>query len=231
MKESETYRRWGNLPLFVSFPRTGATFVNAVMEVYFHRHRAPPQDKGATFLKEKSHDYMWLHVHDHSLDIEIKNDLGAIFLLRDPVDTLYSWASVSSQTKNIRWTLQDAKLHKEEWIVSESKRYRNLCLRWIEKASAIITYEDMVSNPEKSMRIISEFFQIEYDHEKAMNAIETVTKDKLLSINPSSKYHGVALLDKPYAKARVEFRKVWEEKILDIVYTEETESYFKGEAK
>ena len=51
-----------NLPLFMSYPRTGAHWINAVMELYFDKPRLP--EVRATYMKPERRDWMWYHDHD-----------------------------------------------------------------------------------------------------------------------------------------------------------------------
>lgn len=198
--------RWGHLPLLVGFPRSGNHFVNAVLELYFDRHRAPPQDGGLTFLPGKSSNYMWLSIHDHHLDIIPQNSKGAILLVRDPVDVMYSWTSLNRNKS-------------EFFIKSETRRYNSFIGKWNKIAGVKIYYENFLKTPDIPIQKVSNFFDVPFDKEKALEAVSVVSKEKLhKKANRRSRYHGVKHLSAEYQDSREAFRKQW----ASVIYSMET---------
>src|SRR5438552_2054967 len=77
--------RMNLLPLFISFPRTGAHWINCVMECYFDRPRL--RERRVTFLDRSRTDWMWFHDHDMKLDVR---HADVLLLYREPVATVFS---------------------------------------------------------------------------------------------------------------------------------------------
>lgn len=212
MREAKQYEIYGHLPLLVGFPRSGNHFVNAVLELYFDRHRAPPQDKGLTFLNRRSNNYMWLAIHDHDLDIIPKNK--SILLTRDPVDVLYSWSAVNKKTNN------------KHFIVDESLRYRNFIEKWAMQCDEYITYEDFIHRPEIPIEKVCQVFQQDFCIEKALESSQCVTKENLhAKAAHGSKYHGKHHLSQTYQNNRKAFRKSWADTIYQVVISSKTKEF------
>lgn len=204
-----------NLPLFVSYPRTGGHWIGAVIEYYINAPRAPDvRDGGISFLpKANNNPHFWFHTHDSHMDISTDNPLGTVFLLRDPVDTIYSYISADGGTVDERIVQMDNLINK--WIIGK-------------KATLLITFEQMNIEPEQVLEKISKFFKINFDPNRAKKAIEIAAKEKILSINPGSKYHGKHLMNEVYASKRDQFRKDYGELITKKLY-DKYKIYFDGE--
>ena len=61
-KTPTTDPRIDQYPLFISYPRTGSHWINAVMELYFDRPRL--RERRTTFMDKSRTDWMWFHDHD-----------------------------------------------------------------------------------------------------------------------------------------------------------------------
>lgn len=207
-----------NIPLFVSYPRTGSHWIQAVMEIYFDQPRAPDQGNGISWRPKKpKENYMWLHTHDRNFHVETIHPLGAIFLYRDPVDAIYSLVLVrgGANEKNIR---------------KAAGRFKRLFKKWVleRKARTVLAYEDLLEEPLPHIKRVSKHFKIPWNEVKAQEALNTCTKEAILNKNQNhSKFHNSSFLEPEYAINRIKFRKKWGKLILEDVIDEENEPYLK----
>ena len=88
-------------PLFISYPRSGAHWINSLMEVYFNRPRL--RRGRPTFLDRRRRDWMWIHDHDSKLKIFKKickkghKYPKILFLYRSPLDVIFSQLNAAQQ--------------------------------------------------------------------------------------------------------------------------------------
>lgn len=75
-------------PLLVSYPRSGCNWLQAVMELYFNRHRGGKTKGSPSWIETPFKDPMWEHQHDGGVGVITKHP--TIFLWRDPVDCIFS---------------------------------------------------------------------------------------------------------------------------------------------
>lgn len=118
------------LPLFISYLRTGAHWINCVMELYFDRPRL--REERITFLDRSRNDWMWFHDHDYELKIKHEN---VLYLYREPISTIYSNLiyqyyddrRFALPFRFIRWN----NVFSEENVTRFAEHYRNHMLKWL----------------------------------------------------------------------------------------------------
>lgn len=202
-----------SLPLFVSIPRSGCNWIQAVMELYFNRHRAFKGSSTPTWLESKYENPMWMHTHDefaNSTAGSVTTNKPAIFLWRDPVDTIYSLAKLQLSNVNNAVAIND-------WCHHFAKCHN----KWTSDSENVlaIKYGIVVKNPLKELRKISEWHDVPFDEAKAQWAFDVVgDKKKTNSKNgKASHFKNEASHTSEYSDARKQFRDKWEITIVDRV--------------
>jgi hypothetical protein len=145
-------KRMDSLPLFISYPRTGAHWINSVMELYFDRPRL--REGRPTFLDRSRTDWMWFH--DHDLDLQIKHT-NVLYMYREPVATIYSYLvhqSVGHQPaeKEIFWN-KSFKYLLKLWSPLKSLGF----CKPDSKILRLYTRKNMVFNEENVIRFSEEY--------------------------------------------------------------------------
>lgn len=161
------------LPLFVSIPRSGCNWFQAVMEIYFNRHRGMKHPESPSWMTGPIVDPMWAHTHDNFnlMDITVEEDRKVIFLHRNPTDTIYSLMRLqnvapSSGTIGIfidRWNRCYRK-----WTTPQGLSSRGC------NNPLVISYEEAMVDNLGTMKKVSEHFGKEFDEVRAKYAFETV---------------------------------------------------------
>lgn len=205
-----------NLPLFISFPRTGSHWINCISEVYFDRPRL--RAGRTTFLNKNRKDWMWFH--DHDLGLNIVHD-NILYLYRNPVETIYSYA------------MAERGLIKENFIVKKSKLYNKHLSKYLleKKAMVSIVYENFRNNFNNEYKKVSEFFGIPFNAEKLEKAKKIVNKESLINISRDKKFINKKLISKKYKNDRKSFMFEFGNTIKEIVITPNLESFFNNEKK
>lgn len=217
MKFNENCIHTGNesstIPLFVSYPRCGSVWIQAMAEIYFQRPRGPSQAGGVTWIEHtKDEKFMWFHTHDKRLKTLCSTtQFGDIFLFRNPVDAIYSRTRVPR--------CQD--------ITTEATKYKELFEKWIVTAKTVIVYEHTVSCPLQTLKLLSNHFEVDWNQERADLAVDTCSKVAVMT-KANTRYHNDKVLKTQYGKDRVQFRKSHKKEILDIVLTDKTEKWLTG---
>jgi len=110
-------------PIFISYPRTGAHFINYLMEMYFER----PRLRVSHLYGDTRTDYKWFH--DHDIQCQNKKDIY-LYLYRDPIDTIFSYCYYKyekDQTdNNVIETAKEYKKHLLYYLINKnikSKKY------------------------------------------------------------------------------------------------------------
>lgn len=208
-------------PLFVSFPRSGCIWIQAMMEIYFDKPRGPNQTGGMTWRPPKpNEDFMWNHTHDrHCVEEYSRAYTGDIFLYRNPVNAIYSLINgPDTSRKN---------------YINEAKYFKNLMKRWTHVAKTIITYEETVKNPVETLKKMQDHFSKEnlglpyWDEQRAILAMETCSKENMLKKGDKigSTWHNTKLIAEQYQENRINFFKKHAQEIYDIVIDEQTKPF------
>ncbi|NIT99796.1 MAG: hypothetical protein GWN01_02265, partial [Nitrosopumilaceae archaeon] len=71
-------------PWFVSYPRSGCIWIQAMMEIALDSPRGPNQTGGITWRPpQPGEEFLWNHTHDINLNIKpSETEVGDIFLYR-----------------------------------------------------------------------------------------------------------------------------------------------------
>lgn len=112
--------------MLISFPRTGSHWLRMLMELYFER----PSLVRAFYYPDKT-DYLTYHTHDMELDVEHPT---ALYLYRDPVDTIYSQLnyhkeSPNDKTRITHWSDMYGR-HLDKWLHRENFTSKKTVLRY-----------------------------------------------------------------------------------------------------
>lgn len=218
-------------PLFISYPRTGAHWLNCVMELYFDRPRL--REKRVTFLDPARDDWMWFHDHDPALEIKHED---ALYLFRDPVDTIFS---------NIAYDLANSKLRvinilanitpltvSEKIILSHCKRYRRHLEKWLtgpNKARTYIIYDKIKVVPESEFKKICDHFGTKINPDRLHQALERASRGNIVKrAGVLGGFPGMRkdMLKEQYKILRSDFRQKWQDRINREVVTKNLESFF-----
>lgn len=221
-------KRMDHLPLFISYPRTGAHWINAVMELYFDRPRL--RKKRVTFLDSGRTDWMWFHDHDHDLQIEHQD---VLYLYRDPSATVYSnlvHQFLSKRPFWVRWVTRNYNIFCEREVFNFSEHYREHLLKWTyspHKARTVICYDNFKTRRNPEFKKICEHFGVAFDEDRASHAFDIVTPEALSKKaggNPVAK--GKHLLRDSYKTGRNEFTERWGNTVKEIVMVRELTHLF-----
>jgi hypothetical protein len=212
--EAEFEREYiATLPLFVSVPRSGCNWLQAVLELYFNRHRVLKHQHTPTWLEGEAVNPMWMHVHDNFNDrLDVSTPFPAVYLYRSPVDVIYSLC----------------KLHGGEGTVSiedKCRRYVRSRMKWMNPDNGKVLpvrYELALKDTVGTIRQVHEFWKDyhdvgDFDEARAKWATDTVgdkrsvndkNGDNLAFKNPESGTES-------YETDRQRFEAQWGQFILD----------------
>lgn len=199
------------LPLFVSFPRSGCNWLQPVMELYFNRHRMGKVPSSPSWMEGPVENPMWTHTHDPNGVIQ--TDFPVVFLWRNPVDAIYSLSELMNQRD-------------PGTIQRFCAEYKRLYQKWVKDSGQpvshgngpilVIRYEDVLSNPHEEMKRISEFFGIPFDLERSKFAFETAgTKETTNSKGGPANYKNPRSGTSSYEEQKIHFKAVWNAIILN----------------
>ena len=229
-----------NVPLFISYPRTGAHWINAVMELYFDRPRAPA--RRATFLDPERQDFAWFHDHDTIAFDELyledeKTAFGSLYLYRDPVSVVYSWIIYNFNYGKSLKILQKDRLR--ELVVAVSEQYRDHLTKWLidTPAKHHVRYENFKKDPLLEFRKVQAYLLdqslenvIKYTTpdliERLKACFDLVTPVELSKRRTEPRTLSDFMLTDEYKEDRVTFLKTYEEIINSIVITEDLKEFF-----
>lgn len=207
---AEQHKDWlQNLPVLVSIPRAGSNWLQAVMELYFDRHRGGKGPNNPSWLQSKFENPMWMGSHDNFGNQEegdFETEHPVIFLWRDPSDVIYSFLKLQNCNRNIPWVIH-AKM------ISFTKIYKKWALG--RKNVLVVKYEDIVSHPLRELERISEWFNVEFDEARASWAFTVAGNIMKTNLKNGSAPHfknkesGTTI----YETGRDQFRSEWGKEI------------------
>lgn len=222
------------IPLFISYPRTGSHWINAVMELYFDKPRLPPIR--ATFLDPSRSDWGWFHDHDtiswDTLYIKSKCPLGVLYLYRNPVDTVFSWIIYNFNNGQSLKKLPIDRL--TNLVTAVSQQYRDHLNKWLIEtpAKVFVRYENFKKDPVGEFYKIYSYWygqdniKIKYDRELAQDCFNMVTLEALSERRTEPNTLSDFMLSGEYKKDRTSFKEQYEDKINSIVITEQLRGFF-----
>jgi len=204
-------KRMDNLPLFISYPRTGSHWINCISEIYFDRPRL--REGRTTFLNRNRKDWMWFHDHDLGLDIVHGNIL---YLYRNPVETIYSYTKAEIGTI------------KENFVIRQSKLYNRHLKKYLlnKNAKVFVFYENFRKNFDNEYKKVSEFFNVPFNIKRLEKAKKIVNKKSLIKISRDKKFISEKLISKKYEDERKNFVLEYGNTIKEIVITPDLEDFF-----
>ena len=218
-KTPTTDPRIDQYPLFISYPRTGSHWINAVMELYFDRPRL--RERRTTFMDKSRTDWMWFHDHDHPrLDIARNADL---YLYRDPVETVFSYLNYQhneamrkpffGRREKKAFTDFDA-----AEIEAECHSYRANLEKWLApgRSRAAVRHDRFKSDRHGEFRKITDVFGQPFDAARCDAAFSRVTQEALVEQMGDRIPLGKHMLSDDYRTGREHFRETWSARVREI---------------
>lgn len=199
------------LPLFVSIPRSGCNWIQAVMELTFDRHRALKNPNTPTWMETEFENPLWMHTHDNFNHQD--NPIGekTVFLYRDPVDVIYSLLKLQKIPAN------------STSIESFCQRYNRCVGKWLNKDHFgkvfALTYENFKEHPLEELKALSRWYGIEWNEERAKKALK-ITGDKKTTNEKNGDHPAFKNKEsgtEPYELGREDFRRQWDKFIRDRI--------------
>lgn len=209
--------RMEDLPVFISYPRSGSNWLNSIMELYFDKPRL--RNGPLSFLpnKKNRNDFMWFHDHDTFSDLELSHK-NFLYLHRNPCDVIYS--ILSAEHDQINSTLVDThidRLHKhyEKYLINN-------------RAKTIIKYENLKMNLCNEFERILSFFDIKdcLDAQLLNICNQKVTKQGFIDKATDSRYFNNHMISGSYESNRRIFNSKFKNKICDALMTDEVNKLF-----
>lgn len=205
------------LPLFVSFPRSGCNWIQPVIELYFNRHRMGKVPSSPSWMEgdDPMHpeNPMWTHTHDpNGL---IVTDKPAVFLYRNPVDAIYSLSELMNQRNPAS-------------IERFCAEYKRLYDKWAKgipypvshgtSEVLVINYEAIKQDPHGAMSRINDFWGVDdFDHNRSLFAFNTAgDKHTTNGKGGPANYKNPRSGSDAYEEGRIHFKAVWQNKILNL---------------
>jgi hypothetical protein len=217
------------LPLFISFPRTGAHWINCVMELYFDRPRL--RENRASFLDRTRTNWMWFHDHDLKLNLIHPN---VLLLYRAPVETIFSnlvydgrRAAQSLLTRLFGHARADANNANE--LRAHCDRYRRHCEKYLcsaDKARTVVRHDNFKTNRTQEFANICAHFGQPLNVERMEQSFATVTPEALVAKTGDTPAMGRHMLGDDYQTRRRIFTEQWRGLIEDEVITPELRPFF-----
>lgn len=162
----KAYEINSNFPRLVSFPRTGSHWLRMLMELYFEKPSLV-----YVFYQKNPKEFTCIHKHDIKLKMPYVNNV--VYLLRDPVDTMFSFMKYHKKSIDDQQYLEESTIlyaqHVEKWVLNYDS-FEN---------RTIITYEALKDNPSKEFGKICDHLATEFDQERFLSIYNGVNKEKI----------------------------------------------------
>jgi len=191
-----------DLPVLVSFPRSGSQWLGAVMELYFGRPCL--RDRKATLLDAQRDDYLFRHEHDLNLDFSASS---VIYLYRDPIETIFSQVKFHEDDP-----FNDGQV--ELW----STFYRLHLRRWLLDDTldrTVVRYEDMKADVVRAMTLVLSALGQPVDVERIARVADETSRDRVAK--QTAHDPRVVNTQQDYADQRTRFAKHYSNMIHDLV--------------
>lgn len=205
MVNSSYDHRMKELPLIISYPRSGSNWLNALMELYFDR---PRLRVSYTSLIKDNGNYMWFHDHDTYSDLELPHN-NVLYLYRDPCDVIFSLAMVDFYNESIDGINNINDLVNKE--IGFLKKHHQKYLGRFDS----ISYESCKNNLTDEFKKIHKFFKIResVNVDKLNDCLRKTSKKNLISKCIDKKYFNNRMLTSNYEIKRESFRKIYKKDI------------------
>ena len=219
--------RIAQYPLFISYPRTGAHWINCVMEIYFDRPRL--REGRTTFLSKKRKDWMWFHDHDPHLTIELSEIL---YLYREPVSTAFSNLNFNRNATRPKSFFRDTKtayanFTKDE-VEAECRAYHDNLAKWLApgRAKTVLRHENFKTQQLSEFAKITAHFGETLDEARCLRAFGVVTQEALVKQSGDKTPMGSHMLTADYKAYRESFTREWSEFIRTTAIPRGMEPFF-----
>ena len=199
--------RMKNLPLFISYPRSGSHWIASLTQLYFNR----PKLRNAKPIVS-GNNYLFFHDHDERSDMELPHN-RIIYLYRDPDDVLFSLSKAEIGV-NIEQRIKNLKRHYEKYLLN--------------KAHVVIKYENFKIDLYDEFNKVIQFFapgEI-VDKAKLDKANQAVAIPKLIQRHGQNKYLNSLITTQRYSIERSKFKKKQSKYIYDKIITDNLRQFF-----
>ena len=192
-----------NMPVLISYPRSGSNWLNSVMELYFDR---PRLRLGPTsFLKGRHNrnDFMWFHDHDITSELTLIHD-NILYLYRDPCDVIFSLLMAEHNKINntlVEDQIKLIKAHYNKYLDKYPSVYYEKCKQYLP------------SEFETILRLFN--FDEKVDTKKLAACVLEAKKSSLISKATDKRYFNQSMMSTEYESKRKEFRKLYWRHIYD----------------
>jgi hypothetical protein len=183
--------RMENLPLLISYPRSGSHWLNGLMELYFDR---PRLRQGPASWFPNRHDFMWFHDHDIHSDLKIGHD-KVMYLIRDPKDVIFSLLKAEhNEITNVLVVEQIARLQRHY------HKYLNI------PSCNVISYHNMKLVPHEEFTKVTSWLDQAYVPIALDRALQMVSKSKVIDKAVDKRYFHKGMLSSSYEDERKQFK-------------------------
>ncbi len=217
---TESYEPLMNqMPIFVSFKRTGTHFLMFLMAEYYDRLGLfAGMDK--LEFSNNYNKFLWFHIHDIHCSFPIFNKV--LYLYRNPIDVIASSTYIERNNKV-------NKGHSKREIISVlSHLYKKHLEKYLidyPNEVTLIRYEKLLSNGYDEFKKVCQFFNTDIDKSKFEKVYEKGTKEavikKLLKKSGKNQYYDNFLLSQYYKNYKINFKKRYSSIVNDIVFKNE----------
>jgi len=183
--------RMEDLPVFISYPRSGSHWINGLMELYFER---PRLRHGPASWFPNRQDYMWFHDHDIHSDLELGHS-KVMYLVRDPRDVIFSLLTAEHDQITDELVKEQIDLLKKHY------------LKYMKSSSCcVVSYHNMKEDPHHEFVKITEWFgQHVFYPMKLDEALHKVSKKRVIDKAVDKRYFNKNMLTSGYEDDRQEF--------------------------
>lgn len=200
----------GKLPAFVTYPRVGSQWLEAVMEKYFDRPCL--RERRATLIDPDRDD--WLFFHDHDRDFKLRHG-NTLYLYRSPVETVYSYLVYHfkhTRRKSWwgRWCQRNDQPITREKVLATANDYRAHLEKWLlsdQRARTAVRYELLQKRPLEEFARICDFFALPFDAARVTATLEEASRRKMVEIAVKKSALDESLLTDGYRSARRDFER------------------------
>ena len=222
MSEAEHAALRARLPAFITYPRVGSQWLEAVMEKYFDRPCL--RERRATLIDPDRDD--WLFFHDHDRDFKLRHD-NTLYLYRSPVETVYSYLVYHfkhTRRKSWwgRWRQRNDKAVTREKVIATSNDYRTHLEKWLlsgQRARTVVRYELLQKRPLEEFARICDFFALPFDAARVTATLEEASRKKMVEIAVKKSALDESLLSDDYRSARADFGRDYGDLVRQTVIT------------
>lgn len=217
------------LPAFITYPRTGSQWLEAVMERYFDRPCM--RERRATLIDPTRTD--WLFFHDHDFQLQLQHD-NVLYLYRSPVETLYSYLNYKfTRTRRKswwgRWRQRREQAITPEKVNAMASEYRAHLEKWLlspQRARTTVRYELLQEKPLEEFARICDHFGLPLDPERVRKTFDEASRARMVEVAVKKVALNPSLLSDDYKMGRKDFEARFGEEIKRLVITPELVPHF-----